>query len=182
MTSKENYNKRKDRKHLTAEIFTPNKLVCQMLAKLPKDVWKKNKTFFDPAVGNGQFLVWVLLRKIISNHNTIEAISSVYGADIMKDNIKECRLRLLKVISLFEDITEDHIKAVLINIIWVNPSKYPTGSLEYNFEFKKKIAQEDINKWMKWVEEEQKINDIDLPVGEEQFSKIGQADIFEESQ
>lgn len=180
MTSKENNAKRKERKHITAEIFTPNRLVCQMLAKLPQEVWKKGKTFLDPAVGNGQFLVWVLLRKIVRNNNTIDAIKSVYGVDIMKDNIKECQLRLLKVVSLFEDISEDHIKAVLTNIVWINPDKHPSGSLEYNFEFNNKPTQEDVNKWMKWVKEGHKLDNVDLPINEDKFVKMGQIDMFEE--
>ena len=48
---------RKARQKQTAEIFTPDYLVNEMLDQLPKTVWEENKTFCDPACGNGQFLI-----------------------------------------------------------------------------------------------------------------------------
>ena len=91
MTSTKNKIKRQQRAKRTAEVFTPNSLVNDMLNKLPEEVWEENKTFCDPAVGNGQFLVWILLRKIAKGHKPAEALKTVYGADIMRDNIQECR-------------------------------------------------------------------------------------------
>jgi len=143
--------KREVRKKKTAEVFTPPSLVRQMLSKLPKSVWSKNKTFCDPACGNGNFLVAVLHRKIEKGHDTVLALQNTFGVDIMKDNIQECRLRLLKMVSIYDDIEEDHIRAVFENIVWVNPAKYANGSLDYDFSFNQKAKQSDIDRWMKWV-------------------------------
>ena len=172
--------KRKKRQKQTAEVFTPNSLVNDMLNKLPEEVWEDNKTFCDPAVGNGQFLIWILLRKIAKGHKPLEALKTVYGADIMRDNIQECRLRLLKVISLFEDITEEHIESVFKNIVWINSHKHPGGSLDYDFSFKNKPGKEDIQRWMKYIHEENKLDEVDLPVDEETFTKRGVVDMFAE--
>ena len=135
---------RNDRQKKTAEVFTPDTLVNEMLNKLPKEVWKENKTFCDPACGNGQFLVNVLLRKLNNKHNPLEALQSIYGADIMKDNIKECRYRMLKIISKYELITIKHIRVVTTNIVWLNTKYYKKGSLDYDFEFNRKTNNRKI--------------------------------------
>jgi len=56
--------RRSERKKQTAEVFTPPKLVSDMLDKLPDTVWEDGKTFCDPACGDGNFLIQVLWRKI----------------------------------------------------------------------------------------------------------------------
>lgn len=168
---------RQKRAKQTAEVFTPDRLVCQMLAKLPKTVWRKGITFCDPSCGDGQFLIHVLWRKISRNHKPLEALKTIYGADIMRDNIRECRLRLLKVISVFEPVTPEHIAAVFQNIVWIDIKKHPTGSLEYDFEFANKPNKEDIERWMKYIHKDNILDDVDLPVGEEQFKVSGSTDI-----
>ena len=126
--------RRKNRRKKTAEFFTPPSLVNEMLDKLPKEVWREGKTFCDPACGNGEFLVWVLLRKLAKGHKPLDALKTIYGVDIMSDNIEECRKRLLKIISLCEKITEDHVIAVFVNIRFLstNGRNYPNGSLDYD--------------------------------------------------
>ena len=92
---------REARKKQTAECFTPPFLTNEMLDKLteyaPKHFWKdEDKTFLDPACGNGNLLVEVLKRKLHYKHDPLKALQSLYGTDIMADNVKECRQRLLK--------------------------------------------------------------------------------------
>ncbi len=83
------------RKTKHGEVFTPTPLVLEMLQKLPKSVWREDKTFLDPACGNGQFLAAVLIIKRELGHpNPLEKI---YGVDIMSDNIDDCRARLLDI-------------------------------------------------------------------------------------
>jgi 2-polyprenyl-3-methyl-5-hydroxy-6-metoxy-1,4-benzoquinol methylase len=129
--------KRKDRKKLTAEDFTPEFLVIQILDKLNEyspESWEEGKSFLDPACGNGNMLVCVLKRKLDLGHNPLASIRSVYGTDIMEDNIQECRQRLLDTLAEHSiDITEDYITAVNSNIIYTPLDKYPRGSLDYNF-------------------------------------------------
>jgi len=48
------------------EVFTPSKLINEMLDQLPRDVWEdKNKTWFDPCAGKGNFPIQILKRLFI---------------------------------------------------------------------------------------------------------------------
>lgn len=80
----------------TGEVFTPTPLVQKVLDNLPEDLFTDpTKTFLDSSCGDGQFLGEVLIRKI-ENGNTFEqALSTVYGVDLMQDNVELCRERLL---------------------------------------------------------------------------------------
>jgi len=148
--------KRKTRKKRTAEIFTPSWLIVQMLDKLNEygpESWQDGKTFCDPACGNGNMLIEVLKRKLSLNHNPLTAIQSIYGADIMGDNIRECRERLLKTLEEYIPITEDMVKAVLKNIVWTPLKKYPKGSLDYDFNFGINLKQRDVCQYQIYVSE-----------------------------
>ena len=136
------------RKKFTGEVFTPRKLVSQMLNKLPKEVWLKGKTFLDNSCGNGNFLISVLQRKINRGHKPLEALQSIFGCDIMSDSIKECRWRLLKLVSIYEDVTPEHVKSVWKNVVWININKFPGGSLDYDFSFNSTPKQANIDRWM----------------------------------
>ena len=140
--------KRKERVKNTAEIFTPDWLVKEMVDKLPKELWKEGEPFCDPACGDGNFLVEILSRKINKGHNPLEALKTIYGADIMSDNIKECRMRLIEIVQKHEPLTLNHVKAVMRNIVWVNPKKFPNGSLDYDFNFTNSIKDKDAQKWL----------------------------------
>jgi type I restriction-modification system DNA methylase subunit len=89
---------REGRRKKTAEIFTPPELVNEMLDKLPNDIWQENKTFCDPATGNGNILLEILRRKLKLGHDPIQALRSIWGVELMPDNVKECKERLLDLI------------------------------------------------------------------------------------
>ena len=83
----------------TAEVFTPTELVNQVLDKLeeknPQLFSNSNKTFLDPACGDGQFLSEVVIKKMEQSNCTLEkALSTTYGVEIMEDNVKLCKERL----------------------------------------------------------------------------------------
>jgi hypothetical protein len=80
----------------TGEVFTPTELVQEMLDKLPQEVFTDpTKTFLDNSCGDGQFLGEVLIRKMENGSTFEQALSTVYGVDMMQDNVDECRERLL---------------------------------------------------------------------------------------
>lgn len=90
--------KRKLRRKQTAEDFTPIPLVNEMLDKLPSDVFiDPSKTFCDPAAGNGNFLVEILKRKLINIH-PLQSLQTIYGVELMEDNVEEMKERLLSLI------------------------------------------------------------------------------------
>ena len=80
------------------EVFTPAALVSEMLDKLPPDSWLPHKTFLEPSCGTGNFLVQILQRKLAAGHPPLQALSTIYGIDIMPDNIAESKRRLLEIV------------------------------------------------------------------------------------
>ena len=80
----------------TGEVFTPTELVQEILDHLPPEVFTDpTRTFLDNSCGDGQFLGEVLIRKMENGATFEQALSTVYGVDLMQDNVDECRRRLL---------------------------------------------------------------------------------------
>lgn len=91
------------------EVFTADREVNAMLDLVSTECLRPDSRFLEPACGNGNFLAAILERKLDelkrkyrSAHRDYEkqsivAIGSLYGVDIMKDNVEECRARLFKV-------------------------------------------------------------------------------------
>ena len=80
----------------TGEVFTPTPLVREILDKISLDQFTDpTKTFLDNSCGDGQFLGEVLIRKIENGSTFEQALSTIYGVDIMIDNVDLCRERLL---------------------------------------------------------------------------------------
>ena len=80
-----------------------------MLDLVRQETERIESRFLEPACGTGNFLTEILERKLAiveSRHsrsqldyerNTIIAIPSLYGIDILEDNVTECRERLFDV-------------------------------------------------------------------------------------
>jgi type I restriction-modification system DNA methylase subunit len=80
----------------SGEIFTPTFLAQQILDSLDQSLFTDPvKNFLDPSCGDGQFLSEVLIRKIKNGIDFETALSTIYGIDLMSDNIKLCHDRLL---------------------------------------------------------------------------------------
>ena len=80
----------------TGEFFTPTELVDEILDSMDQTIFADpTKTFLDPACGDGQFLANVLYRKLQNGIDFETAIGTVYGIDLMPDNVLLCRERLL---------------------------------------------------------------------------------------
>jgi hypothetical protein len=84
-----------ERVRATGEIFTPSNLVIEMLQYVDLDLFAPGKSVLDPACGDGQFLVAAKWVKVY-HHGMSEqdALSDIYGVDIMRDNVDLCRRRL----------------------------------------------------------------------------------------
>jgi len=94
----------------TGEVFTPTPLVQEILKKIPVDQFKDpTKTFLDPSCGDGQFLGEVLIRKMENGSTFEQALSTIYGVDLMQDNVDECRKRLLCGQTHLQHIVERNI-------------------------------------------------------------------------
>lgn len=80
----------------TGEIFTPTPLVQSILDDIPLHFFTDTeKTFIDSACGDGQFLSEVLIRKMENGSTFEQALATIYGVDLMQDNVNLCRERLL---------------------------------------------------------------------------------------
>ncbi len=102
----------KSRQRVTerGEVFTAEREVNAMLDLVKQETERIDSRFLEPACGNGNFLVEILRRKLevirrqyqkqlgeLELQTTI-ALSSIYGVDIMKDNVEECCHRLLDIV------------------------------------------------------------------------------------
>src|SRR6056297_739638 len=89
---------REKRRKQTAEVFTPLDLVDEILDKLPQESWEENKTFCDPAAGNGNFLVEVYRYKVEKyDHDPTKALETIYGVELQADNVAEMKYRLYQM-------------------------------------------------------------------------------------
>jgi len=101
------------------EVFTPSWLVDAML-DLTEEADRVESRFLEPACGNGNFLIRILQRKLATvelkrrkanhdvEHFVLIAIMSIYGIELLEDNIIECRKRLLRVFADFLKIESSH--------------------------------------------------------------------------
>ena len=89
----------------TAEVFTPPWLAQQMLEKIdPAKFQDAHATFFDPACGNGNFLIEIVAKKRQRGATALEALATTYGVDIMPDNVVECRRRVFMAAAQDDDL------------------------------------------------------------------------------
>ena len=101
------------RKRVTdhGEVFTAQREVNAMLDLVKQETERIDSRFLEPACGTGNFLAEVLERKLqvvqTRYHNcqleyeryAVSAVSSIYGIDILEDNVIECRNRLFNIFS-----------------------------------------------------------------------------------
>lgn len=86
----------KTRVKATGEVFTPTILVQDILDDLDPNLFTDpTKTILDPSSGDGQFLGEALIRKVENGIDFETALSTIYGVDLMADNVELCRERLL---------------------------------------------------------------------------------------
>lgn len=86
------------------EVFTPVKVVKEMCDNIEKEyeeyVFSPDKTFLEPACGTGNFLIEILERKLARCkdwNDVLTSIQSIYGVDIMSDNVEESRKRMFEL-------------------------------------------------------------------------------------
>ena len=99
----------KERVAAHGEVFTAEREVNAMLDLVKQETERIDSRFLEPACGTGNFLVKILERKLDVvkkkyrrssldfERNSILALSSIYGVDILADNAEACRNRLFKI-------------------------------------------------------------------------------------
>lgn len=96
--------KSKQRVKERGEVFTAEREVKAMCDLVKDECSRYDAIFLEPSCGNGNFLVEILARKLESIKDdkdylrkSIIAVSTIYGIDIMADNIRECTGRLFRL-------------------------------------------------------------------------------------
>lgn len=102
--------KSKDRVAAHGEVFTNPREVTAMLDLVKQETERIDSRFLEPACGDGNFLIEILRRKLSIcesrvkskqytqlqyEKDSVQAFSSIYGIEILEDNVKACRERLL---------------------------------------------------------------------------------------
>ena len=80
----------------TAEVFTPDSMVMEMVHKVGmKTIRNPKKRIIDPACGDGQFLAYILYCRLEAKVPLLDALKTLYGIEHEPDNVTMCRNRLL---------------------------------------------------------------------------------------
>jgi len=92
------------------EVLTAKREVNAMLDLVKQETERIDSRFLEPACGTGNFLAEILERKlrvvdrryrrsqIEHERYALLAVSSIYGIDLLEDNVRECRRRLLGIV------------------------------------------------------------------------------------
>ena len=113
-----------------------------MLDLVYNETQRIDSRFLEPACGDGNFLAEVLRRKLEIvkqkyranqldfERYTFQAVGSIYGVDILFDNVQECRQRMLEIVSetynrqYLGDANQEFVDAITFvlsrNILWGN--------------------------------------------------------------
>lgn len=93
---------RKDRRkggNGTQEFFTPYEIVKKMCDKVSDKDWSNpNKTFCEPCFGNGQFILYIIYKRLHSRVDWKTTLETLYGVELMEDNVQECKERILDLL------------------------------------------------------------------------------------
>jgi len=109
------------------EVLTGKREVNAMLDLVKQETERIDSRFLEPACGTGNFLTEILERKLRVvearygksqldyERYAILAVSSIYGIDILEDNVQQCRQRLfgifdLNYLRLFKNKTNDNCR------------------------------------------------------------------------
>ncbi len=91
------------------EVFTAEREVNAMLDLVRQETERIDSRFLEPACGDGNFLAEILRRKLAVvkkkyrkspvdyEKNAVLAASSIYGVDILQDNVDACRKRMFEI-------------------------------------------------------------------------------------
>ena len=95
------------------EVFTAQREVNAMLDLVKQETERIDSRFLEPACGDGNFLAEILRRKLAAVRQryrrsaadcekyAVVSLTSIYGVDILQDNVEACRQRLFGIWDAF---------------------------------------------------------------------------------
>ena len=133
--------RRKSKEVNTQEFFTPYSIVKRMCDKVSDEDWADpKKTFLEPSFGHGQFILFILYKRIVEyNIDWEQALSTVWGIELMSDNVAECKQRVHKML---EAIAPDYNKASATRIM--NKNFICHDFFTWDFEEWRPMTEEEI--------------------------------------
>jgi hypothetical protein len=121
-------------------VLTGQREVSAMLDLVKQETERIDSRFLEPACGDGNFLIVILERKLAIvtkrygksqpdfERYAVLAVSSIYGIDILPDNVRDCRQRLFERFDanytlIFKSSAKDQCREAVRfilerNIIW----------------------------------------------------------------
>ncbi|MDQ7066064.1 MAG: SAM-dependent DNA methyltransferase [candidate division KSB1 bacterium] len=116
------------------EVLTPEHIVNDMLDLVKPETERIDSRFLEPACGTGNFLAAILRRKLRIvelryrknqldyERYAVLAVSSLYGIDLLEDNVLECRQRLFEIFDaeyrrLFKKTIKDQCRGAVKYIL-----------------------------------------------------------------
>jgi hypothetical protein len=102
------------------EVFTPPWMVEAMLDLVKDETQRIDSRFLEPACGSGNFMVPILRRKLAAveikygkaeferKHFALYALMSIYGIELLIDNVQECHANMLETLSEYLGIASDN--------------------------------------------------------------------------
>ncbi len=119
------------------EVFTREREVDAMLSLVKHETERIDSRFLEPACGTGNFLVPILERKLSVvkrkygksqlefERYSVVVVGSIYGVDIMEDNVKLCRKRLFDTFdkhytNLYKDKSKDAMRDIVSFVLEKN--------------------------------------------------------------
>lgn len=98
----------------TQEFFTPYNVVEAMGYKVSDEDWADpKKLFLEPSFGNGQFILYIIYRRLQSGVDLYDTLNTLYGTELMRDNVDETKYRVLEMLKQL-NIEFDRVKVCSI--------------------------------------------------------------------
>lgn len=120
--------KSKERVSDHGEVFTADREVNAMLDLVKQETERVDSRFLEPACGDGNFVAEILRRKLEAakrraipprkrkplplefEKQSVMAVASIYGVDLLMDNVLACRKRLYDIWKKeYEDICQNEV-------------------------------------------------------------------------
>ena len=104
------------------EVFTHPREVNAMLDLVKDESERIDSRFLEPACGDGNFLIEILRRKLATvasrypngsseyKKYVLQAVSSIYGIELLADNAEQCRQRLFDFVVQQTGKTDDEFQ------------------------------------------------------------------------
>jgi N-6 DNA Methylase len=115
------------------EVFTPAWMVEAMLDLVKEESERIDSRFLEPACGSGNFIVQFLRRKLADvelqygkseferRHYALLGLMSIYGIELLADNIAECRANVLEMFAEYLQLDEtDELYRAASHVLWQN--------------------------------------------------------------